>query len=157
MSAFSPFRPFPHFPIPTITRRKCFISYFHGDKLWAEDLVSRFGGPNGVLISRVIGLEDDAIQSKRPDYVINAIRDGYISGSTVSIVLLGECTHSRRFVDWEIKRGLLNGNGLLGIILPPRIEAYLPDRFTANLATGRLGVRGAPLVSTIRSAVARLD
>ena len=103
MSAFSPFRSLPPLTVPSVLRRKCFISYFHGDKLWVEDLVSRFVGTNGVFISRVVGLEDHAIQSKKPDYVIDAIRDGYISGSTVNIVLLGSCTHSRRFVDWEIK------------------------------------------------------
>lgn len=128
-------------------RRKCFISYYHGDKAWAEYLVNQFGRPNGVIIPRVLGLDGDAIQSSKPDYVINAIRDGYISGSSVSIVLLGPCTHSRRFVDWEIKRGLLNSNALLGIILPPKIKEYLPDRFAANWKQddrGYAALRGFP-------------
>ena len=115
-----------------LIRRKCFISYYHGDRIWARYFVDQFGGTNGTIIPRILGLEDDAIQSSKPDYVIDTIRAEYISGSSVSIVLIGPCTHSRRFVDWEIKRGLLNGNGLLGIILPPKIREYLPGRFAAN-------------------------
>ena len=131
MSAFSPFRSLPPLPIPNIVRRRCFISYFHGDKLWAKDLVTRFGGTNGVFVPRLIGLDGDAIQSTKPNYVINTIREEYISGSTVSIVLLGPCTHSRRFANWGSER-TMNGNGLLGIILPPSLRAYLPDRFANN-------------------------
>lgn len=109
--------------------------------------MNQFGGPNGIIIPRIHGLDGDAIQSSKPEYVINAIRDGYISGSSVSIVLLGPCTHSRRFVDWEIKRGLLNGNALLGIILPPNTREFLPDRFAANWRQDDLGyaaLRGYP-------------
>jgi hypothetical protein len=107
MSSSSSLSQLPWLTIQQPLRRKCFISYYHGDKVWAKDLVMRFGGPTGIFIPRVIGLEDDAIRSNRPDYVIETIREEYICDSAVSIVLLGRCTHSRRFVDWEIKRSLL--------------------------------------------------
>ncbi len=116
----------------TFVRRKVFISYYHGDKLWARDFVTRFGGANGAFIPRVLGLDDDTINSVKPDYVIDTIREQYISGSTVSIVLIGQCTHSRRFVDWEIKRGISNKNGLIGIMLPPNSSVHLPERFQMN-------------------------
>jgi hypothetical protein len=54
------------------------------------------------------------------------------------MVLIGNCTHSRRHVDWEIKASLRQGadckpNGLLGILLPSKgNSAYLPPRFAAN-------------------------
>jgi len=163
MSSLSSLSRLPWLRVPQPIRRKCFISYYHGDRVWAEDFVTKFGGPNGVIIPRILGLEGDTIQSSKPDYVIDAIRAGYISGSSVSIVLLGPCTHSRRFVDQEIKRGLLNGNGLLGIILPPHIQQYLPERFAANWRqddTGYAALRfypgsGSELQSWVNDVVSR--
>ena len=147
MSTLRSFRLTAPLPLQQVVRRKCFISYFHGEKSWAQYFVSQFGGPNGVIIPRILGLDDDAIQSSKPDYVIDTIRTEYIAGSSVSIVLIGPCTHSRRFVDWEIKRGLLNGNGLLGIMLPPHTVQYLPERFAANWRqddTGYAALRAYP-------------
>jgi len=163
MSSLSSLSQLPWLRTPQPQRRKCFISYYHGDKTWAESFVNQFGGPNGAIIPRILGLDDDAIRSSKPDYVIDTIRADYISGSSVSIVLLGSCTHSRRFVDWEIKRGLLNGNGFLGIILPPAIQQYLPERFAANWQqndTGYAALRlyptsGAVLQSWINDVVIR--
>ncbi len=65
----------------------------------------------------------DFINSTDTDYVMKCIRENYLSDSTVTIVLIGSCTHSRRYVDWEIKSSLRQGqyttpNGLIGILLP---------------------------------------
>lgn len=115
-------------------RRKVFISYYHGDQWWAQHFVDTFATTAKVFIPKALGLnyENDEIQSTNATYVIDQIRERYIVDSTIQIVLLGACTHSRRYIDWEIKRSLRNGNGLLGIILPPHVSVHLPDRFAAN-------------------------
>lgn len=50
------------------------------------------------------------------------IREQKLEDSTVTIVLVGSCTHSRRYVDWEVKASLQQGqslpNGLITINLP---------------------------------------
>lgn len=115
--------------------RKVFISYFHGDQCWAQTFVDSFGvGLNKVLIPKALGLNhiDDEIQSNNTEYVMDQIRERYISDSSVQIVLIGPCTHSRRYIDWEIKRSLASGNGLIGILLPPHTSAILPERFAVN-------------------------
>lgn len=120
-----------------ITRRKVFISYYHGDRAWAQHFVNTFGAPDGALIPKALGLDYDGadrINSQNPDYVMDQIRERCISDSSVQIVLLGKCTHSRRYIDWEIKRSLLSGNGLLGILLPPNTGVHLPERFQDNWA-----------------------
>ena len=81
--------------------------------------------------------DEDFINSKNGDYVMGQIRKKYLGDSTVTIVLIGTCTHSRRYVDWEIKSSLRRGsytpNGLLGIVMPGADRApYLPERFAAN-------------------------
>ena len=77
------------------------------------------------------------IDSSNTDYVMSQIRQKYLLDTTVTIVLVGSCTHSRRYVDWEIKTSLRQGNytpnGLMGIVLPSQgNSAYLPQRFLDN-------------------------
>src|SRR5436305_13137036 len=117
----------PNYPF-AIPRRNIFISYYHGDLGWVQSFVQTFGtGLNKVFTPKVLGLggEDDVIQSNKPDYVIDQIRENYISDSTVQIVLMGPCTNSRRFIDWEIKRSLTKRNGLVGIALPPTLPSAI--------------------------------
>jgi hypothetical protein len=90
-------------------------------------------------------------QQHKPEYVMRRIREDYLGDSTVTIILIGTCTHSRRFVDWEIKASLQQGaalpNGLVGILLPSATpgllrmrHAELPPRLSDNLA--QAGVPG---------------
>lgn len=122
------------------TRRKVFISHYKGDHDEVQTFIDQFGekGEN-VFITRVLGVNEnyDMIDSSNTDYVMSQIRQRYLENSTVTIVLVGSCTHSRRYVDWEIKSSLTQGsqtpNGLLGIILPSRgSSAHLPERFKLN-------------------------
>ena len=130
-----------------LPRRKVFVSYFKGDKPWVDKLVGEWGQPgNGVFIPRALGVreDDDFVDSDDPDYIMSAIRDRCLQDTSVTIVVIGRCTHSRRFVDWEIKSSLRQPasglpNGLLGIAVPPPQDAAgnliwhdLPERFGNN-------------------------
>lgn len=117
-------------------KRKCFISYYSGDRKEVDDFLLAFGD---VFIPKTIGVSDgdDFINSNDVDYVMSKIRSKYLSDSTVTIVLLGKCTHSRRYIDWELKTTLRRGsyipNGLLGVLLPAAGgTCHLPDRFKEN-------------------------
>lgn len=119
------------------TRRKVFISHYKGDREEVDKFIKDF---NNVFIPKVLGANDndDFIQSTDTDYVMRRIREKYLEDSTVTIVLLGSCTHSRRYVDWEIKSSLRQGkeyipNGLMGIVLPSqKNSAHLPPRLFDN-------------------------
>lgn len=68
-------------------------------------------------------MDQNFIHSPNPVYVMQCIRRDYIGDSTVTIVLVVGCTHSRRYVDWEIKASLQQAadgspNGLIGIQMP---------------------------------------
>ncbi len=121
-------------------KRKVFISFYGGDEAdvlaftkWAHDA--------SVLIPKIV---HDAysgvwVNSSNPDYVMQRIRSDFIGDSTVTMVLIGSCTHSRRYVDWEIKATLRQGlteppNGLLAVMLPKLkgAPAHLPPRFADN-------------------------
>lgn len=121
------------------TKRKVFISHYKGDHDEVQDFLDYFVENENVFIPRVLGANEnyDYIDSTNTDYVMSQIRKKYLEDSTVTIVLIGKCTHSRRYVDWEIKSSLTQGsetpNGLIGIILPSLgSSANLPPRFLDN-------------------------
>lgn len=122
-----------------IARRKVFISHYKDDRKEVDAFIDYFANTHRVFIPKVLGANenDDFINSTNTDYVMGQIRQRYLQDSTVTIVLLGSCTHSRRYVDWEIKSSLRQGqytpNGLMGIVLPSRNNtAHLPPRLAAN-------------------------
>lgn len=120
-------------------RRKCFISYHHADQDAVNSFVREFDHARDCFIARGLGEEmpGDVINSTNTDYVMAKIRERFLADSTVTIVLMGRYTWSRRYVDWEIQSSLRRGqtaipNGLLGIKLPTFTE--FPQRFNANLS-----------------------
>lgn len=120
----------------TQTKRKVFISHYKGDHTEVDKFINDF---SHVFIPKVLGANnnDDFIQSTDTDYVMSQIREKYLQDSTVTIVLISSCTHSRRYVDWEIKSSLRQGsftpNGLIGILLPGQgTSGHLPPRFKDN-------------------------
>lgn len=122
-------------------KRRVFISHYKGDRYEVEAFIDEFANKQRVFTPYVLGANenDDFIDSTNTDYVMTQIRQKYLQDTTVTIVLVGSCTHSRRYVDWEIKSSLRQGeytpNGLIGIILPSKGQnAYLPPRLEANWA-----------------------
>lgn len=124
-------------------RRKVFISYYHADENEVDDFIRTFDYEHDVFIARGLGcgMSDDIVNSTDVDYVMRRIRELYLSDSTVTIILIGKCTWSRRYVDWEIQASLRHGetvtpNGLMGIVLPSAASNPIPpNRLKINLRT----------------------
>ena len=124
-------------------KRKVFISFHQQNRTEVDAFVAQWATRQGVFIPKALGVSDndDFISSTNPEYVMSQIRAKYLQDSSVTIVLIGKCTHSRRYVDWEIKSSLRQGeslpNGLIGILLPSQgTTAHLPQRFKDNWAEG---------------------
>lgn len=120
-------------------KRRVFISHYGGDRQEVDQFIYHFSTVEKVFTPYVLGANnnDEFINSTNPSYVMGRIREKYLQNSTVTIVLIGNCTHSRRYVDWEIKSSLTQGtytpNGLMGIILPSAgNSAELPQRLFDN-------------------------
>ena len=117
------------------TRHKCFISYHQDDEAAVIEFIDDF---NEVFIAKILGVSDadDFINSSDKDYVMRRIRELYLTDSTVTIILLGNCTWARKYVDWETASTLRNDlnnkrSGLLGISLRETVTA--PKRLSDNL------------------------
>lgn len=140
MSIFNGLSAIPRTPI----KRNVFISYYHGDQAAVNEFVQRFARELGVFTPYMLAegqrFSDDIINSQDPRYVMQRIRSRYFGQSSVTIVLIGSCTHSRRYIDWEIKASLQRGgvsgqspHGLMAINLCKFNTAKeLPRRFKLN-------------------------
>ena len=120
-----------------MAKHKVFLSYNHTDKKAVDGFCDTFGN---TFIRRGMQMEDDIIDSTNTDYVMSEIRKRYLKDSTVTVVLIGKCTWSRRFVDWEIQSSLRRSasglpNGLIAIQL---WDSYknLPSRIEPNIDSG---------------------
>jgi hypothetical protein len=128
-------RRFPPFPLRP--KRKVFIGYHHKDEYYKnlfEQLL------RDVFVNKAVkfrGIDSDLTEC----YIWRLIQEGYISDSSVCVVLLGSKTYSRKHIDWEISAALstkVGGySGLLGLILPNRpdydLTYYIPSTVPPRL------------------------
>jgi hypothetical protein len=124
--------------------RVVFVSHSHLHEGETKQFLREF---QGVFIARHVGVSDrdDFIESLDPEYVMRRVREKHIGPATVTVVLVGACAHSRRYVDWEIKASLQQGrdrlpNGLLAVRLPSCPNgAFVPPRLEKNLRVNDQG------------------
>lgn len=134
---FDPGFGFPFTPPPP--KRKVFISYHHGgDQAYYDGFSKAFGDTYDAIFDNSL---ERKIDSDNVDYVIQRIRDNFITGSSCTTVLCGAETPWRKYVDWEIKATLDKEHGLVGVNLPTnRANANgkfpVPSRLHDNITSG---------------------
>lgn len=142
-----PSYPLPPFPTLRKPGRKVFVSYHHElDQFWFDHLTSTFGDEYEVFQDQSL---DDEVDSDDLEYVNRVIREDYIRGSSITIVLCGAETWKRRFVDWEIASTLHHEHALAGILVPgtqARMDGKIavPDRLYDNVQSGYAGFANWP-------------
>lgn len=130
-------------------RHKVFVSYYHhNDQGYRNAFEKHFGH---LFISKSVA-PGDITSDLSTEYIKRLIQDGYISDSSVVIVLVGPKTYCRKHVDWEISAGLnkkVGGySGLMGILLPEfplqqngnYLYKDLPARLADNAKSGYASV-----------------
>lgn len=134
-----PAYPLPPFAMPARIKRKVFISYHHErEQFWFNHFSNTFSEDYEVFQDQSL---DDEVESEDLQYVNRVIREDYIKGSSITIVLCGSETGKRRFIDWELHSTLHHEHALLGILIPgtpPAVNGkYLvPDRLHENIESG---------------------
>jgi hypothetical protein len=74
----------------------------------------------------------DPVDSTNDSYIRSCIRD-QISGTSTTVVLVGEDTKDSDWVDYEIRRSIRDGNGLVAIKLNDDIsDEDVPDKLKEN-------------------------
>lgn len=120
-------------------KRKVFVSYHHrGDQGYYDIFSKTFCDTYDVITDNSL---ERQIDSEDVNYVIRRIREGYVSGSSCTIVLVGKDTWGRKYVDWEILATLEKQHGLIGVRLPtapitPQNRVSVPGRLFDNIQSG---------------------
>lgn len=120
-------------------KRKIFVSYHHaGDQAYYNAFSDTFHDTYDVVYDNSL---ERTIDSDNVNYVMQRIRDTCITGSSCTLVLVGQDTWGRKYVDWEIKATLEKQHGLIGVRLPTApISAdnkiIVPDRLHDNIQSG---------------------
>ena len=108
---------------------RVFISYHHENDQPYKDLLVDLAEKHQIFIDASVDtgdisgdLSDEAIREK--------IRDEYLKDSTVTVVLVGAETKSRKHVDWEIYSSMYNGatnkkSGIIVVVLPGGNSSYI--------------------------------
>jgi len=128
------------FNTPQQIKRKVFVSFHHeNDQPWYDYFVKKFSNQYEVFMDKSIG--ETKVRSSNPEYIDRAIREDYIKGSSITVVLCGAETYKRKYVDWEINSTLLNEHALLGIALSSASKTqegkiHVPNRLYQNIQTG---------------------
>ena len=124
-------------------KHKVFVSYHHArDQKYADMLRRALAGD---MVDKSVHERDIDDRNIKTATIRQKIRDDFIADATVTIVLVGPETYTRKHVDWEIGSSLRKTKknprcGLLGILLPNhpdhrkrRRDSLIPPRLAANL------------------------
>lgn len=120
-------------------KHKVFVSFHNHDQYRKDQFEHLFGWD--AIVSRSV-LAGDISDDLKTETIRQKIRDEYLRDSTVTIVLIGQETYKRKYVDWEISSSLRHTaynkrSGLLGIFLPESgmsTRNFYPERVPPRLA-----------------------
>ena len=121
------------------TRREVFVSYQHSSDQAYYDAFSRmFHDAYEIIYDNSL---ERKIDSDNHDYVIQGIRDEFITGTSCTVVLCGPTSYQRKYIDWEVKATLEKEHGLIAIQLPSLVPAVsgsvtVPTRVNQNIHAG---------------------
>lgn len=123
-----------------VNKRHVFVSYHHqNDQEYREEFERMFADKIYISTSVQMG---DIDPSLKKDTIRQKIRDKYLRTSNVTIVLIGEETWKRKFIDWEISSSIRDTkhhkrSGLIGIVLPTHPN-YNDEEYDVGIVPPRL-------------------
>ena len=124
-----------------IVKHKCYISFKTEDESYKEEVQQLDGAE---YLDKSL---DEAIDSENVEYILQVIRDDYMSGTTVTIHLIGQYSaesageHEQRFIKRELQASLFEGrdntqNGILGVVLPSMTDAIYKGKYSCSICGG---------------------
>ena len=97
--------------------RKVFFSFHYQRDLWRVNVIRNSGLIEGVAAA---GFADASLweaTKRQGDLAVKKLIDNGLKGTSVTVVLVGAETASRRYVSYEIEKSIALGHGLLGIYI----------------------------------------
>ncbi|HRE41728.1 MAG TPA: TIR domain-containing protein [Ignavibacteria bacterium] len=119
-------------------KHKCYISFKYEDIMYKNTLQNILGNQ---IIDKSLNLR---IDSDNEEYIMQIIREDFLSDSTVTIHLIGQfsaeldVSQDQTYIKRELQASLYNGfentrNGILGLVLPEVYESiYQGEQICSN-------------------------
>jgi hypothetical protein len=95
--------------------RRVFFSFHYDRDLWRVNVIRNSAMVEGLSAA---GFQDSSLweeTKKRGDDAVRRLIDSGLTGTSVTVVLIGAETANRRYVSYEIEKSGARGNGLLGV------------------------------------------
>src|SRR5438309_4594131 len=126
--------------------RRVFFSFHYKRDVWRASIVRNSAVIEGTSAA---GFSDASLweeAKKEGDAAIQRLINNGLSGTSVTVVLIGTQTASRRWVTYEIRKSIERGNGLLGVRIH-MIKDKSGQIDTAGLVPTALEKAAAPIYS----------
>lgn len=97
--------------------RSVFFSFHYQNDVWRANQIRNTHIVDGTAAA---GFQDASLWEearKKGDTAIKRLIDEGLKGTSVTVVLIGSQTASRKYVKYEIDQSIARGNGLLGIYI----------------------------------------
>lgn len=109
-----------------MNKHKTFIS-FHSDDEWAKNYLEQLNDYGEYFVNKSVQ-EGDIDDDLSDDKIRQIIRDDFLRDTTVTLLLVGEKTKSRKFIDWELHASMIDTeknpkSGIVCINLPSVSQA----------------------------------
>ena len=143
------------------TRQHVFISHHHRDDAGVDKLT-------GLLRGRDVDLRNSSIRALRPenrdrfekkqvsDETIKRWLRRKVSWASTVVVLIGEQTHSRPWVDWEIAEAHRQGKDIIGVFERGGLDAEVPENLK-KYGCATVGWNADRILSAIEGAERRFE
>jgi MTH538 TIR-like domain (DUF1863) len=113
--------------------KNVFISHYHKDDEHVQRLKSRFLEKGYQLKNSSIDSTKHKPRNKKPsDAVVKRLLRLRINWAGAFICLIGDRTHTREWVDYEIKKAREKGKKIIGVYTHGAKGADLPDELNVN-------------------------
>lgn len=97
--------------------RRVFFSFHYEDDIWRANQVRNSNVVVGVKCAGFFDHSEYQEAKKKSSDELKRLIQRKISGTSVTVVLIGSKTANRRYVKYEIAQSIVHKNGLLGIYI----------------------------------------
>ncbi|WP_350287585.1 TIR domain-containing protein [uncultured Croceitalea sp.] len=108
--------------------RNIFVSHFNKDEDKIQNLKDLVKNKEGVSLKNYSIDGSKPNDAKNEEYVKSLLREGIKAAGTL-VVLIGNKTHERWWVDWEIEQAHKLGKRIVGVYLHGASESDVPENF----------------------------
>ncbi len=112
--------------MPKIKEKNVFISHYRKDEKYIEKLKKDLGKRGGYKLNNY-SIDSSKENNASDESYIKQMLGKHMDSASVLICLVGDKTHTRPYVDWEIEHAMRKDKRIIGVYLPSEENADLPE------------------------------